>query len=124
MFLQSLRWRLPLTYAAIAMIAALALGVVLLTTLRSYYAQAEWEYLFSNAQATRRIIHELENQNVPREDINAQLQNIAFLAQVRVQRLDEDHNLVSDSGIPDDNILSIARRPGVRIFNTRFYEQA
>ena len=42
---RSIRWRLPLTYAAIALLAALALGAVLLVTLRSYYSQQETDYL-------------------------------------------------------------------------------
>jgi len=41
----SIRWRLPLSYAAIALLAALSLGAVLLTTLRNYYLQRELDYL-------------------------------------------------------------------------------
>ena len=41
--LKSIRWRLPLSYAAIALLAALSLGIALLTTLRSYYRQHEFE---------------------------------------------------------------------------------
>ena len=48
MFPKSIRWRLPLSYVAIALVAAVALGVVLLTGLRGYYQQREDDYLQSN----------------------------------------------------------------------------
>lgn len=105
---KSIRWRLPLTYAAIASIAALTLGAVLLTTLRSYYAQAEWQYLQNNAQAVRSIITELRAQGLSQADIAAQLQNLAFLSQVQIQLLDADRNLISDTGFPG-SAVSIAQ---------------
>lgn len=103
----SIRWRLPLTYAAIALIAAGALGAVLLTTLRSYYAQAEWEYLFSNAQAVRTIIRALQQQAASPNDIRAQLENIAFLSQVQIQWLDAENQIIVDTGLPERDILSV-----------------
>jgi hypothetical protein len=42
---KSVRWRLPLSYAAIALLAALVLGGVLLAVLRNYYDQFEVDYL-------------------------------------------------------------------------------
>lgn len=38
MRLHSLRWRLPLSYAALALLAVLSLGAVLRATVRDYYA--------------------------------------------------------------------------------------
>ncbi|NIV33527.1 MAG: hypothetical protein GWN58_29995, partial [Anaerolineae bacterium] len=46
---RSIRWELPLSYAAIALLATLALGAVLLLTLRGYYRQLEQAYLESSA---------------------------------------------------------------------------
>ena len=46
----SIRWRLTLSYAGIVLLAALALGMILLTTVRSYYQQREQLYLADNAQ--------------------------------------------------------------------------
>ncbi len=46
---KSIKWRLPLSYAAIALLTMLALDAVLLTTLRNYYRQQEYDYLLSNA---------------------------------------------------------------------------
>jgi signal transduction histidine kinase len=111
---RSIRWRLPLTYAAIASIAALTLGAVLLTTLRSYYAQAELQYLRNNALAVQKIITELQNQGLSRADIQAQLQNLAFLSQVQIQLLDAEHNLISDTGFPG-SAFSIAQTVDQRV---------
>ncbi|MAS34419.1 MAG: hypothetical protein CL610_10455 [Anaerolineaceae bacterium] len=111
----SIRWRLPLTYAAIALIAALVLGAVLLTTLRSYYAQQEWDYLHSNAIALQAIVNRLTDQRVPQATIDAQLNTMAFLSQLRVQLLDSDKNVLSDSGLPQDNILTVEGRAGIRV---------
>ena len=47
---QSLRWRLPLSYALIALLAVVVLGVALLSSLRSYYDQLELDYLTGNAE--------------------------------------------------------------------------
>ena len=47
----SIRWRLPLTYAGIALLTALALGGVLLVILRDSYRRQEVNYLVANVQA-------------------------------------------------------------------------
>jgi signal transduction histidine kinase len=120
---KSIRWRLPLTYAAIASIAALTLGAVLLTTLRSYYAQAEWQYLYSNAQAIREIITTLRRQGLSQEDIHAQLQNLAFLSQVQIEILDAEGNLVADSGFPG-SAFAIAQAAGQPVITTQASDAA
>ena len=45
----SLRWQLPLSYAAIALLAVLAFGIALLGTLRGFYREQELAYLTGNA---------------------------------------------------------------------------
>ena len=47
----SIRWRLPASYAVIALVAALSLGSFMLLALRSYYADQEHTYLLGNAIA-------------------------------------------------------------------------
>jgi hypothetical protein len=44
---KSIRWRLPLSYALIALLTTLALGAVLLISLQRYYRQQELDYLTS-----------------------------------------------------------------------------
>ena len=111
---RTIRWRLPLSYAAIALIATLALGAVLLLTLRSYYDQGERDYLQGNAQAISTLLAEWALREVPQEALDTQLQNIAFISQVRIQLLDSDHTIINDTGLPEDNILTFAPDSGLR----------
>ena len=48
---RSMRTRLPLSYAAIALVTAIAVGAVLLITLRNYYAERELERMNRAASA-------------------------------------------------------------------------
>jgi signal transduction histidine kinase len=100
--LKSIRWRLPLSYAAIALLAALSLGIVLLTTLRSYYRQHELNYLTENARGISSELARLVQADLPPAALQAQLKSFAFLAQTRVRLLDEANNPVADSGEPQD----------------------
>ena len=96
---KSIRWRFTLSYAAIALLAALALGGVLLTTLRDYYQQREQEYLLSNAQGVTLKFGEAIKDGSP---LDAPVQGLSFLLQVRVRVLSADqHEVLADSGIPD-----------------------
>ncbi|MBZ0286598.1 MAG: hypothetical protein K8I30_03220, partial [Anaerolineae bacterium] len=98
MFPTSIRWRLPLSYALIALLATLALGVVLLTTLRGYYAQREFDHLRSNAQAISNTVTEMFGYRLSNEQIKAQLQSLSFLAQSRVRVLDAEGKILIESG--------------------------
>jgi signal transduction histidine kinase len=94
----SMRWRLPLSYAMIALLATFALGVVLLTTLRGYYAQREYEHLDGNAQAISFAVSEMHRYNLSADKIQAQLQSLSFLAQSRIRLLSLNGETVIDSG--------------------------
>lgn len=96
---RSIRWRLPLTYAAIALIAALALGAVLLITLRDYYAREETAYLRSNARAIGTQLTDLLAVRLPPEVLQSQLDNLAFLSQVQLRVLNASGELVAASSI-------------------------
>src|SRR5512142_753886 len=104
---RSIRWRLTLSYAAIALLAALALGVVLLTTLRGYYQQREQDYLITNAQGITPKFAEAIKDGVP---LDEQAQGLAFLLQARVRVLGVDKQVLADSGLPDE--LGIALGAG------------
>jgi len=94
----SIRWRLPLSYALIALLATFALGIVLLTTLRGYYAQREFEHLDNNARAIGRVVAEMNRFNLSDEEIQAQLKSLSFLAQARIQLIGTDGAIIVDSG--------------------------
>lgn len=94
----SIRWRLPLSYAAIALLTTLALGLVLLLTLRNFYEQQEQHYLQNNAAAIGSEIVPFLRDGLPVAALESQLKGFAFLSQARVQVLDAMEQVVADSG--------------------------
>lgn len=97
---KSIRWRLPLSYAAIALLATLALGAVLLTSLRGYYALREYDNLMSNAQVVGDIVGSMVQDEQPKEAIDAQVTTLSFVSQARIRLIDTNNNIVADSGNP------------------------
>ncbi len=93
----SIRWRLPFSYAGIALLAALALGAVLLLTLQGHYLRVERDYLQSNAQAIGFSLSQLLEDDPPAEVLQSQLDNLAFLSNTRVQLLDTTQQWVASS---------------------------
>ena len=63
----SIRWRLPASYAVIALLAALSLGSVMLLVLRGYYVGQERDYLFGNAIALRPVIEQILQSDLPED---------------------------------------------------------
>lgn len=104
----SIRWRLPISYAAIALLATLSLGAILLTTLRTYYAQQELNYLKGNASAISLTLS--QSPLTQPEWLTLQLKSFAFLSRVRIRLLDNNGNTISDSGTPpDQRLISVAQ---------------
>jgi signal transduction histidine kinase len=99
-FLNSIRWRLPLSYAGIALLATLALGVLLLSTLRSYYDTQEREYLQNNANVMAQRLERLYHTDAPNEIIAAEVNNFAFLTHASVRLMSPDHAVVVHSENP------------------------
>ena len=97
----SIRWRLPLTYAAIALLATLSLGLVLITTLQRYYQQRELDYLNSNATEFSIVAGQLLASGISTETLQSQLKGFSFLAQARVRLVDTSDRVLTDSGVPD-----------------------
>jgi signal transduction histidine kinase len=93
----SIRWRLPLSYAAIALLATLALGGVLLLTLQGHYLRIERDYLQSNAQAIGFSLSQLLPDDPPPETLQSHLDSLAYLSGTRVQLLDAGQQLVASS---------------------------
>jgi signal transduction histidine kinase len=108
---RSIRWQLPLSYAAIALLATVALGVVLLLTLRGYYGQLERAYLEGNALAFSYTLAPLLADDLPAESLQAQVISLSFLSQVRVRLLDRDGSPVADSSAPGRFAVSLAAIP-------------
>jgi signal transduction histidine kinase len=99
----SIRWRLPASYAVIALLAALSLGFVMLLVLRDYYANQERRYLNGNATALQPIIAQILQSDLPDASLQDQINGLAFLSQTQIRLLDVNGNTLADSGVPDSN---------------------
>ena len=106
--LYSIRWRLLLTYAGIALLAVVALGGLLLFTLRSYYDQRERDYMNASADVVTRSAEQLLRDEVPEDVLQAATNIYAFVVLARVQLLDVDHQVIVDSGaMAEGNFVSL-----------------
>lgn len=102
MKLNSIRWRLMLSYAAIALLVAFSLGLVLRSVLRNYYTEQEERYLQSNATRIGFITARLLEAKLPEQIIEDQSKSWSFFLQARVQVTGRDGRIIADSGVPED----------------------
>ena len=97
----SIRWRLPASYAVIALLAALSLGSFMLLALRSYYADQEHQYLLGNAIALQPVLEQVLQSDLPEGSLQDQITVLAFLSRAQIRLLDSNGNVISDSGVPE-----------------------
>lgn len=95
---QSIRVRLALSFAAIAVFTVFILGVVLLVILTNNYANQEELYLRSNVAVISVAVRQMLANKLPPEEVQPLLENLAFLTQTRIQAYDRDQQLRYDSG--------------------------
>ncbi len=93
----SLRLRLALTYAGMALLTAVILGGILLAVLGNHYARAEDDYLRASAKLLVADPPPLTTMG----DLKAWAQASALTTQTRVQVYAQDGTLVVDSGPPN-----------------------
>lgn len=97
---KSLRWRLPLSYAGIALLATVSLGAVLLLLLQQVYRQQEQDYLIGNAQTISEQVAPIL-QNGELDQLPAQVKGLSFLSQTRIKLFDASRSTqLADSGDP------------------------
>lgn len=99
----SIRWRLPASYAVIALVAALSLGSMMLFVLRDYYAAQEQEFLLGNALALQPIIENVLQSKMKDTVLQDQVESLSFLSQTQIRVLDTDEQMIADSGEPDSD---------------------
>jgi two-component system sensor histidine kinase BaeS len=113
----SIRWRLLLSYAGIALLAALVLGGLLLFTLQNHYNKLERQYLDGSARAIAHSVEPLyRDRALLADDVFQSAANIySFVVQARVRLLDVDHQLIADSGtMSEQDVISVdVRKPVV-----------
>jgi signal transduction histidine kinase len=108
---QSIRVRLALSYAAIAVFTVFTLGVVLLVILQNYYAKQEQDYLRANVGVISRLAGLMMSSELSQEEVQPVLERVAFFTQTRIQAYDLDQHLRYDSGplqdVPLQNVEAI-----------------
>lgn len=126
---RSVRLQLVLSYLLVGLVAALAVGLVTLLIAKSHFHQQEIDFLTRNADAIARDVRPiLEQSGSQSEDISRgnlwpsaldadrQLQLAAqyysFLGQERVTILDQDGNVLADSGEVGAQLVQL--RPSLR----------
>ena len=100
-----------MSYAAIASLTVLALGLVLWTTLRIYYRQQELDYLKSNVQTLSPYVSLLIDPGLSNDILQSQLETLSFLSQTRLRVLGPAEEVLGDSGDP----LEVRRRASVSL---------
>ena len=116
MNLKSMRVRLPLTYAAIALLATLVLGSVLILTLMDYYTHRESENMLERAKAIQTYLSQMMQDGLPVDVLQAQIKNLAYFAQVRVRFYDQNQQLLADSGeISNQDVLTVTPLEGLNL---------
>ncbi len=108
MMFKSIRSRLTMSFAGIALIAAIALGAVLLAILQNFYANQELDYLRGNAQFVGKVIAAMISSNASHDEMQSQIESLAFLSQTRVQVYDQGGHLLYDFGSPQKLNVNLA----------------
>lgn len=104
---KSIGWRLTVSFAAIAFVAAVVLGAVLLVILQSYYTARELDYLTGNAQTISGAVTKFTSAQQPADQLQSQIESLAFLSQARIRIYDDKSDLIYDSGVPDATQVSL-----------------
>jgi signal transduction histidine kinase len=106
---KSLRWRLPLSYAIIALVTTLVLAAMLLLALHRYYLEQERRYLLNNASTIGLALQLADRYDLPAETLQAQVETFSFFTRSRVRLLDVQGNTVADSGSPVEQLALSVR---------------
>lgn len=99
----SIRWRLPFSYGAIAFLTIAILGGALLLILNGFYSRQERRYLAQNASAVSQMVSSLlagpELDNFSQQELlQSQINGLAYLTQTRIRLFDPAGSLLVDSG--------------------------
>ncbi len=105
---KSIRWRLPLSFLAIASLTVVILGIVLLVILRGYYQRVELDFLRTKAEEVYSGILPVFEANIPSDAVQVYLDNLSFLTQTRIRVQDAQGVLLADTGSPQDFNLALS----------------
>jgi signal transduction histidine kinase len=95
----SLRWRLSVSFAAIAALSAVVIGLVLVPILSTHYATAERTYLEAAAERAVRDLSTMSWKD--RAALEAQAQELALITQARVTLTGPGGDVLVEAGPPE-----------------------
>ena len=97
---KSIRWQLSLSYAGIALLAILLLGMIMMGILARYFAIQESNYLVESAgEIGEKIFYYLDD-DLDNERLDGLMVRISFYVNAQIRLLDLDGKVVADSGLP------------------------
>jgi len=97
---KSIRWQLSLSYAGIALLATLLLGMMMMGLLRRYFAIQESNYLINTADEIGGKAPYFIKGDVPTGDITELMEYLSFYVNAQIRLLDADGAVLADSGLP------------------------
>src|SRR5688572_20519278 len=100
MFPTSLRWRLPVSYAGLALLTAVLLNVLLLVTLQLYYQGLEQRYLLGSGMSGSAELAGLLASGDEARTLEARARELARQYDVRLRLADASGLEVVDTGSP------------------------
>ncbi len=106
---RSLRWRLAASFAGIAILTALVIGVILVPILATHYGRAEGAYLEAAAERAVRDLS-VASWKDPKE-LDSRARDLAVITQARVTLTDPSGAVAADSGPPDPARQPSAQQP-------------
>lgn len=111
----SIRWRLALSFATIALLAALLLGAILLALLLQSYSARERAYLEGNATAIGSTLTQYSAAGPSTDAVRELVKGLAFLSQARVRWLDAQGATLLDTGVPERTNVGFGGAAGVAV---------
>jgi signal transduction histidine kinase len=106
----SLRWRLSIAFAGIAVLTAGVVGAILIPILSSHYQRAEQTYLEAAAERAVRDLGALSWKKNSTE-LQSLVEDLAVITQTRVRVSDPSGAVLADSGSPADGERSGTVQP-------------
>ncbi len=111
MKLDSIRWRLVLSYVLLTILAVGLVGVLTLTLLQEYVRSQTQAQLQDNASAIARQAYALMVPVQRQPALQDLVNSVAFLGHVRVRILDPNAHILADSGQPGSSTSLIWEQP-------------
>ncbi len=111
-FFRSLKVQMPYSFATISLITTSIIGLVLYFIIWNYYTGLEERYLDANVQGfSDNLTRIADTMDIQIDDsledyeyvFQGQSQLTAFLIQSRVKVMDNDHEIIADSGSPSES---------------------